>query len=247
MIFKWQDKFSENQILEGIDLIDDITEMDRTINTLSGTVNENGEEYWVDIELNEDFTVKSLYCSCKKSRCRHMAALLQSDMEYFNKDMNCSLFVEDIDNDKIMEFIKKQLIVNWECHKDFIEEFRLEMLQNEKLEIEDKLCLILRYPKRDDLLIDFVKNDLTELYEEEEYVEVFYLIISMFPTVIKDISHYGDSKLWPCWSVIEDLIVKLSRVEPELVGDFIYDCREECYGIYYPEFAKLISKLKFLV
>ena len=48
MIFKWQDKFTENQILRGIDVMGDITEMDRTINTLSGTVNEKGEEYWVN-------------------------------------------------------------------------------------------------------------------------------------------------------------------------------------------------------
>ena len=243
MIFKWQDKFTEDQILNGIDLMLDITEMDRTINTLSGTVNEKGEEYYVDIELNDDFTVKSMNCSCEKSKCHHMAALLESDMEYFKKDMDCSVFVDDIDNGRIMDFIKNQLIVNWKCQKDFIYEFRSDMLENEKLEIEDKLSLILLYPKCDDLLTDFVKNDLTGLYDDGKYVEVFYLISSMFRAVLSDISFEDDSKLWDCYRMIEEMIVKLSEFEPGLVRDFIYDCREEGYGIYFPEFRKLISKL----
>ena len=45
MIFNWEKKFSENQVLNGIDLMYDITEMDRTIDSLSGYVNENCEEY----------------------------------------------------------------------------------------------------------------------------------------------------------------------------------------------------------
>lgn len=166
MIFNWNEEFTENQILNGIDLMNDITEVDRTINELSGTVNENGEEYWVKIELNDDFTIKSLKCSCKKRRCHHMAALLQDDMEYFKRDIDCRVFLEDIKADKLMNFIEKQLIVNWGCQEDFIEEFRFEMLKSDKLKTEDKLFLILRYPKRDDLMTDFVKDDLTELYGE---------------------------------------------------------------------------------
>ena len=166
-------------------------------------------------------------------------------MEYFKKDMDCSVFVDGLDDDKVMEFIKKQLIVNWDCQEGFIEEFRFEILKNEKLEVEDKLFLILRYPKCDELLTDFVKNDLTGLYDEEKYTETFYLITSMFHAIIVDISHYPDSGLLPCYRMVEEMIIKLAEVEPGLVKDFIDECREEGYGIYYPEFRKLISKLKW--
>lgn len=242
MIFNWNEEFTENQILNGIDLMSDITEVDRTINELSGTVNENGEEYWVKIELNDDFTIKSLKCSCKKHRCHHMTALLQDDMEHFKRDMDCRVFLEDIKADKLMKFIENQLIINWECQEDFIEKFRVEMLKSDKLKTEDKLFLILRYPKRDDLLTEFVKDDLTELYGENP-IEAFYLITSMFNTVLSDISFNEKSQLWECWRMIEDLIVEFSKIEPELVKKFMYSCREEGYGISFREFGKLLSKL----
>lgn len=242
MIFGWQEKFTEEMILKGIDVMHDITEMDRTINTLSATVNENGEEYWVNIELNDDFTVESMKCSCKKRRCHHMTAVLQADMEDFKKDMDCREFLDVVDKKKLKNFIEMQLITNWECQMDFIEKFRHDMINNDKIQIEDKLYLILLYPKYDDLLTDFVKNDLTRIYGEDPVV-AFYLITSMFYTVITDISYKKNSKLWSCWYMIEDLIIKLSKKEPGLVEGFIYECREEGYGIEYREFRKMMSKL----
>lgn len=243
MIFNWEKKFSENQVLNGIDLMYDITEMDRTIDSLSGYVNENCEEYWVSIELDDDFNIKSMKCSCAKSKCHHMTALIQADTEYFKKDMDCRTFVDDIDDDKLIDFLKDQLVYNEEFQMDFIDEFRDGMLKNDKLETEDKLFLILNSPKWDDLLTDFVKNDLTKLYDEEKYHETFYLITAMFYKVIQEISFSEDSKLVPCYNILEDLIIKLSEMEPELIKKFIHECREDGYGMIYPEFRKLISKL----
>ena len=243
MILGWQKEFTENQILNGIDLIDDITEIDKEIDALSGTVNENGDEYWVNIDLNDDFTIKSMKCSCKKRRCHHMAAVLYSDMENFKKDIDSRVFLEDIDNDNLMNFLKNQLITNWECQQDFIEEFRFEMLKNDKLQIDDKLFLILRYPKCNDLLADFIRHDLAELYEEDPR-EAFYLIISMFYKVLSDISYYKDSQLMQCWHMIEEMIIGFSKIEPDLVKNFTDTCREEGYEISYLEFRKLLSKIR---
>lgn len=66
MIFKWRDEFSEKLVLDGIDLEEDVSYVERSINLLSGCVMDGENEYWVYIELDDDFKIKSMECDCKK-------------------------------------------------------------------------------------------------------------------------------------------------------------------------------------
>lgn len=244
MIFNWEEKFSEELSLNGIDLEDDVEYINRSINLLSGCVIENDEEYWVYIELDDNFEIKSLECDCGKAKCHHMTALLHAENFKYHRDIEFEELVDDLDNNKLKMFIKDQLSFNEEFQEAFADEFRNDFIKDDEFSLEDKLFLILDYYDWQSLITDYVENDLVKSYDDGYYSETFYLISAMFDEVINDITYNPETELKKCYSVISKLLKKLSKTKPELIRGFLKHCIEHDYLNMYPQFRKLLGDLK---
>ena len=244
MIFNWEEKFSEDLSLKGIELEDDVEYINRSINLLSGCVIENGENYWVYIELDDAFEIKSLECDCGKSKCHHMTALLHAENFNFSRDIEYDELVDDVDTSKLKKFIKNQLPYNDEFREDFVDEFRKDFINDKEFPLEDKLFIIFDYYDWQPLLTGYVENDLVKLYEYGYYSETFFLISAMFDKVIDDITYNPETELKKCYSIISDLLEKLSKTKPELIRGFLKNCVEHNYLSIYPQFKKLLGDLK---
>lgn len=243
MIFNWEDKFSEDLSLKGIDLEDDVEYIDRSIDYLSGCVVEGDEQYWVHIKLDEGFEIKSLECDCGKSKCHHMTALLHAESFNFSRYIEFEDWVDDLDTSKVIKFLKNQLPYIDELKEEFVTKFRDDFLKDEEFPLEDKLFLILDCFEWQSLLTSFVENDLVKLYDEGCYSETFFLISVMFDKVIEEIT-YDPKEIKKCYSVITDLLEKLSKTNPELIRGFLKHCVEHNYLSLYPPFKKLFNNLK---
>ena len=239
MIFNWEKEFSEDMILEGIDFEDEISYLDRSISTVSGCVKDNDDEYWVYVELDDNFEIESIECDCGESRCCHMTALLNAENSEFTQYIEYEEFIDKLDSGKLIEFIKDQISYNEECQEDFIDEFRLDFLKKEDFPLDHKLYLILDYYNWQSLITDYVKNDLIALYEDGCYDETFYIISALFSKVLDDVTFNPETELNECYSIIIDLIKKLSAHKPELVKQFLEHCINHNYLEIYPPFRKL--------
>lgn len=244
MIFNWEEKFTEKLVLNGMEIEDDVEYLNRSINLLSGCVLEGGEEYWVYIELDDEFNIKSMECDCGEDKCLHMTALLHADSFNFQRDIEYGEFVGNLDNSKLMEFVKEQVDYNDDLKEDFIQEFRCDFINDKDFPLEDKLFLIMDYYDWESLITDFVKKDLTELFDDGYYSETFYLISLMYERILSAITYESESELNECYSHIVELLKKLSKTSPKLIRQFLKHCIEHNYTALYPPFRKLLGDLK---
>ena len=244
MIFNWEEEFSEDLSLKGIDLEDDVDCINRSINMLSGCVMEDDEEYWVYIELDDNFEIKSMECDCGKTKCHHMTALLHAGNFKYQRDIEFEELVDDLDNTKLKKFLKNQISYNKEIQEEFIDEFRDDFIKDDEFSLEDKLFVILDYYDWQSLITDYVENDLVKLYDDGYYSETFYLISAMFDEVLEDITYNPETELKKCYSLISELLKKLSKTKPELIRGFLKHCIEHNYLSIYPRFKKLLDDLK---
>lgn len=244
MILNWENEFSEKLVIEGIDLEDDVSQMSRTMNYLSGFVCEKGKNSFVGIELNDDFKIENLECDCGKKKCHHMTALIHASELEFKSDIDYGMMVDNINDDKVIDFIKSELDYNEDLLDEFKDKFIKDILDEDDFPLDDKLFLILDYYDWTSLITDYVKNDLMKLYEDGYYDETFYLISVMFNKVIDRYTYDSQSNLKECYFIICVLIKKLSKDRPELIKQFLKHCKDHNYLNVYPKFRKLYSNLK---
>ena len=242
MIFKWKEEFSEKIVLDGIDLEDDVSYVDRSIDYLSGCVSEGKNDYWVHIYLTDDFTIESMECDCKKEKCHHMTALLHANDFKFSKSIEYEFLIDNLDKDKLIEFLKDEVVYNDDCQDEFNDKFRIDILKDDYVPLDEKLFFIFDYYDWPSIITDFVKNDVAELYEKGEYDETFYLVSLIFKKVIDRHTYDDYTDLNECYNALVDLIRKLSKTRPDLIRKFIEDCKNHNYLIIYPPFRKLYRK-----
>lgn len=244
MIFNWEEEFTEKLVLNGMEIEDDVKYLNRSINLLSGCVVEDQEEYWVYIELDDNFHIKSLECDCGEDKCHHMTALLNADGFNFQRDIEYGELADNLDKSKLIEFFKEQIDYNNELKEDFIDEFRCDFIKDKDFPLDDKLFMILDYYDWKSLITDFVKNDLTKLYDDGYYSETFYLISLIYERILSAITYESESELKGCYSIIVDLLKKLSKTNPNLIRQFLKHCIEHNYLALYPPFKELLGDLK---
>ena len=243
MIFAWKDSFSEKLLSEGRDLIDYVFDVDRSIDSVYGEVQENGRSYFVKICLSDDFKISSLECSCNKNRCCHMVAVLLENDFQFSRDIMYYELVKDVDEVKLKEFVKNQMLLNDDYSDNFKRTFQLDLIRDDKLPLEDRLYLILDYYDWEELIGDFVTNDLTKYYNDGYHRETFYLISVMFEVLLRRYTFGDESEIAECYLAVENLIKKLSKTEPDLINAFLKECVDKDYHRIYPPFARLYDEL----
>lgn len=243
MIFNWEDEFREKLVLDGIDLEDNVYYLDRSLDALSGCVVEDEEDYWIYVELDDNFNIKSIECDCGKDKCHHMTALLHVGSSKFKRDIEYGNLVDNLDTDRLMEFLKEQIEYNDEIKEEFKDKFLCDFINDDEFSLEDKLFLILDDYDWAKYITDYVKGDLTQLYEDGHHVETFYLITEMFDKVIFGYTFEYETKLKECYSIICELLEKISKSHPQLIRQFLKHCSEHNYHDLYPSFAKLADDL----
>lgn len=244
MIVNWEREFSKKLVLDGIDLEDNVGDLDRSVNMISGNVREDDNEYLVIIELDDDFKIKSLECECGKKKCPHMTALLHANNFKFKKDIEYNLLVDEVEEDKLVEFVKEQVMFNEDFLEDFKDKFRQDLLNDSEIPLDDKLFLIFDYYKWQSLIGDFIKKDLMKLYEDGYYSETYYLISVMFKKILSDVTYNPESELEKSYMILIDLIDKLSGLKHDLIESFITHCINHNYLSTYPPFEKLLKRIK---
>lgn len=242
MIFKWEDEFSEKLVLDGIDLEDDVSSIDRTIDHLSGCVSEGEDDYWVEIYLTDDFRIESMECDCKKDKCRHMTALLHANDFKFRKYIDYDLLIDNLDKDKLIEFIKDEVKYNDECQDEFNDKFRDDVLKDDEVPMDEKLFFIFEYYDWPSIITGFIKNDVAELYDEGNYDETFYLVSIIFKNVIDRHTYDDYTDLKDCYNALVELIRKLSKTKPDLIREFMEDCKNHNYLMLYPPFKRVYKE-----
>lgn len=242
MIVKWEDEFSENLVLDGIDLEDDVSCIDRTIDHLSGCVSEGENDYWVYIYLTDDFRIESMECDCNKDKCAHMTALLHANDFKFQKYIEYDLLIDNLDKDKLIEFIKDEVMYKDECQYEFNAKFRDDILKDDEIPMDEKLFFIFEYYDWPSIISDFVKNDVYKLYDNGNYDETFYLVSIMFKKVIDRHAYDDYTELKDCYNALVELIRKLSKTMPDLIREFMEDCKNHNYLKLYPSFQNVYNE-----
>ena len=232
MIFDWEKEFDEKTLCDGMDLEDDVVDLDVGYELIYGWV----DDCFVQIGLTDDFKIETLECECGENRCRHMAAVLYASRS-FKKDVEYEVFVDDLDKDKLIGFLKRELPFNDDLMDEFKSRFRKDILAESDMYPELKLYIILDDMDWQEDLREFIEDDLMKSYETDKR-EAIYLIASMFDRVIDAYSFDGQTKLRKSWKTLEKLIIGLYDDVPEIVYRFLDDCVSRNYDIY-PAFKKL--------
>ena len=239
MIFNWEEEFSEKLVLDGIDMEDDVSSIDRTIDHLSGCVSDGKNDYWVHIDLTDDFRIESMECDCNKGKCSHMTALLHANNFKFRKYIEYNLLIDNLDKDKLIKFLKDLVMYDDDCQDEFNDKFLCDILKDKKVPMDEKVFFIFEYYDWPSIITDFVKNDVTELYNNGNYDETFYLVSIMFKDVIDRHTYDNCTDLKECYNAFVELIRKLSKTRPDLIKKFMEDCKNHNYLNLYPPFWKI--------
>ena len=232
MIFDWEKEFDEKTLSDALDLEDNVKDLDVGYELIYGLV----DECFVYIGLSDDFKIESLECDCSKKRCKHMAAVLYAS-ESFKKDVEYDLFVDDLDDSKLIKFLKEELSYNEDLLEEFKDNFRNDIISESEMYPELKLYIILDDIFWQENLPGFIEDDLMKSYETDKR-EAIYLIASMFDRVIDAYSFDEENKLENSWKTLEKLIIKLYDDMPEIVYMFLEKCTDRNYDTY-PAFKKL--------
>lgn len=241
VVFDWEDEFSEKLLEKGLDLEDEVTDIDVGFNLVSGHCEDN----LIIIELDDEFKIKSLECDCGKKKCYHMTALLYASQIGFEKDIFYEDYLGDLNKDKLIDFLKDHLNDNEDVLSDFKFEFNEDLINIKDIPLDIKLYWIFEGIDWDEKLTKFVKTDLTKLYEDEYYLETFYLIDALFDRLIDKYSFDEENNLEECWLNTVDLIYKLYEKHPKLIIKFLSQCSDRNYDTYpvFESFNKLNRKI----
>lgn len=232
MIFDWKKEFDEKTLCDGLDLEDDVKDLDVGYDLIYGWV----DDHYITIGLADDFKVESMECECGKKRCSHMAAVLYAS-ESFKKDVEYDLFVDNLDDSKLISFLKEELSYNEILLDEFKDKFRNDIISKSQMYPELKLYIILDDIFWQENLPGFIEDDLMKSYETDKR-EAIYLIASMFDKVIDAYSFDEENQLGKSWKTLEKLIIKLYDDVPEIVYMFLKKCADRNYDTY-PAFKKL--------
>ena len=238
MIFDWQKVFSEEILEKAIELEDNVEDVFRNINYISGTVVEDGNEFDVNIDIDDDFHIEYMDCDCGSSKCQHMAALCIASENNNNKYVQYDTLVDKLDQDKLLDFIKHELSCNDDFLKDFKENFRSDYLHSSHVSLDTELFMIFDSPDWVDDLIIFINENLTDNFTNGKYFETVYLITMLFDNLIAKYSLEGDSRLNKSYDTVVNMIMDLSVECEGLIFDFLSECILNNYKIY-PEFNVL--------
>ena len=232
MIFDWRGEFSKKTLEEGRDLEDSVEDMDVGFEWFYGVVEDN----FVSVNLTKDFKFESAECKCGKKRCRHMAALLYASENSFKKDAPYDYFVDKIDSQKIVKFLKNELPYHEDLLDEFKDKFRDDILKV-KMYPELKLYIILEDYDFADNLIEFINNDLEASYKKDKR-EAFYLASSMYSELLDACDLDEIKKLEPALKKVNSMIIRLYDDIPEIITDYLKYCMDHDYDIY-PSFQSL--------
>ena len=221
MIFNWEEEFDEKTLKEGLDLEDSVMDLDVGFELIYAWVEDN----YVNIALSDDFKIESLECECGEKKCRHMTAVLYASENSFKKDAEYELFLDDLDSDKLLEFLKEMITYNDEVLDEFKDRFRNDIIVKGDMYPELRLYIILEDIFFHDNLNTFIENDLMKSYREDKR-ECIYLIASMFSNLIDAYSFDEPSKMKSSWMRVEDLIIRLYDDLPEIVYNFLDDLKK---------------------
>lgn len=142
MIFKWEDYFSQKLLDEGLNPQIKVMSVTRSIGNVSVIVEEKNDSY-IFIDIDDNFQIESCECECGKAKCHHMTALIYVLNYSHNKDVEYDRIFDELDSDKLMNFLKNQLTYNEDLLDDFKESFRQDILHHHILSYENGIFTIL--------------------------------------------------------------------------------------------------------
>ena len=241
MIFDWEKEFNEKTLNEGIKLEDKVNGITEWSNSIHGFVKDKDNSYAVSIKIDDNFKIDSMECDCKKKKCKHMAALISATSFLNNRYLDFDRTFERLDKEKLISFLEDEITYVDECFDDFKEEFREDIIKSASLSHGDELILILEDLDWEDNLLNFLKNNLKELYDEKDYNEAIFLISLMFNDVIERVTFDSNPKVNKCYDLVVEWIIRLSEDIEEIVFKYLTDLLERNYSALYPSFGVLMK------